>query len=989
MRRAAVALVMLLLCQSVAAAPPPGDPEVVNDICSTWETTDGICDDYDSSLDTTTSDTWVEGSVEMVMEGASTIEMTVKLAIHELPREDLDLLDLNLEGDSNPSDGIPADYIRNYRDLIRDGSSVEDRMVEKVEEIVQQIVEENFPDAAIGPVQPTTEISFFGRERAHCTYDPSIDSIDEENGRSNDPFFPPICMRSSLSLSINPANLGMDPQTGDVDRMMEGLMVMGGQVQSNFTILATAGQYLEYTMIPPDYASVSEVSQPGERFRVGLSSWGSRIAVDNLAGSPLSLPLSLDLITTLDDGRGPPTYPAPELSLDLVVDARDRMNSRIDLDIDIHYLDAETIAEWGLDLETSTIDLGVVTADGIRMFDSELNTDVGALLRTLPIDSLSDTFAQALGVDLMFQPPSFAPADDEGGLMFQHRPSDTCREKLAYRYCLDAGGSSGMTSEYPIVLQTTSMPSEMQVSSIVSRLIQHAEGDIATIDFSILNDEDLAAMMSVLEMELEVDVSYLQDLLPADFPSTDITMTVHLPEWLDSTHSDPDTLVFSAPHEGGSSESVGIEGARPFDWQHAICLESGRGGPGDPSECTDSSEDLICGSNQKTCVSLDVAVHIEKLSFRETRAAVEFEFSAEVILEVYRLGLKLEEDNMEVSPIPADLIRRMVAVGDRRPGGLLAGSEQTATIPFSSGDYDLEISNDGLLNLAVALVAEVERSFEEIENIGAQDIIIGERTYGSDLEIISVPFVIDIEPMDMPLDMEPSDTEPVKVGVSIDSASLTIALVGDEVRVSVAPAAIEANPFVAALSDLGLIFSDFGVGIEGAVFHSIIPPIMENTLWGTIRSSARLQITMPDTVRLTSFESEKGLGEIQEHGDFQILVYRTPVCPTADSWNQCYREHDTIQWSAEVSYAMILGEVAPYIFTIVVFLGLAVSRWKRHRDKRKSAQKDAQDAVEEQMLEMEFAAQMGELEEKLVIEQPSVPEDSKEEGWWSDQSDLV
>jgi hypothetical protein len=86
---------------------------------------------------------------------------------------------------------------------------------------------------------------------------------------------------------------------------------------------------------------------------------------------------------------------------------------------------------------------------------------------------------------------------------------------------------------------------------------------------------------------------------------------------------------------------------------------------------------------------------------------------------------------------------------------------------------------------------------------------------------------------------------------------------------------------------------------------------------------------------------------------------------------------------------MILGEVAPYIFTIVVFLGLAVSRWKRHRDKRKSAKKDAQDAVEEQMLEMEFAAQMGELEEKLVIEQPSVPEDSKEEGWWSDQSDLV
>ncbi len=991
MRRAAVALVLLLLCQSVAAAPPPGDPEVSNDICSTWQTADGICDDYDSTLDETNSDSWVEGRVRMLMEDSTTIEMTIELALYELPRDDLGLLDLDLEGDSNPADGIPADYIRNYRDLVRDGSSVEDRMVEKIEEMIQEIVDENFPDAVIGPVQPTAEINFFARERAQCTYDPDIDSIDEEDGRQNDPFFPPICMRSTLSLNIDPANLGMDPQTGDVDRMMQGLMVMGAEVESNFSTIATAGQYLEYTMIPPDYASVSDVDSPGERFRVGFTSWGSRIAVDNLAGSALSPPLSLDLRATLDDGRGPTSYPAPELRLDLVVDARDRMNSRIDLDIDIHHLSAETIADWGLDLETSTISLDSVSADGIRMFNSELDSDVGSLLRTLPIDSLSATFAEALGVDLMFQPPSFAPADDFGGLMFQHRPGETCRENLAYRYCLDAGGGAGMTSAYPVVLQTTSMPSQMQVSSIVSRLIQHAEGDIATMDLSILTDEDLAAMMSVLEMELDFDLSYLQDLLPADFPSADITMTVHLPEWLDSTHSDPDTLVFSVPHTGGSQQSVGIAGARPFDWQHAICLESGRGIAGAASECTDSSEDLICGSNQKTCVSLDVEMEIERLALRETRAAVEFEFSAEVTLELYRLGLKLEEENVEVSPIPADLIRRMVAIGDRRDGGLLLGSAQKATIPFSTGDYDMEVSNEGLLDLSFALADEVEASFEEIEQIGAQDLVIGTRTFGSDLDIKAVPFSLEIEPMMMPMDMEPSDLEPVKVKVRIDSASLTLALVDDEIRVSIAPAAVKANPLAAALGDLGLVFSDFGISTEGAVFHSIVPPIMEHTLWGTIRSSARLQITMPDSVRLTSFESDLGLGEIREEEGRQILVYRTPVCPTADTWTQCYREHDTIRWSAEVSYGLILGELAPYIFVLVFFLGLAVSRWKRRRDQKKEAAKDANAAMEEKMLEMEFAAQMGELDEVIITDEP--PEaalrdaDEEPEAWWSDQSE--
>ncbi|MEE3201591.1 MAG: hypothetical protein VX224_05930, partial [Candidatus Thermoplasmatota archaeon] len=164
MRRAAVALVLLLMMQTVAAAPPPGDPEVVNDICSTWGGGNGICDDYDSSLDATTSDEWVEGQVRMVMETASTIEMSLELGIYELPRDELDLVEIDLESDSNPSDGIPADYIRNYRDLVQDGSSVEDRMVDYVEEIIQQIVDENFPDATIGPIQPTSEIVFFSRE---------------------------------------------------------------------------------------------------------------------------------------------------------------------------------------------------------------------------------------------------------------------------------------------------------------------------------------------------------------------------------------------------------------------------------------------------------------------------------------------------------------------------------------------------------------------------------------------------------------------------------------------------------------------------------------------------------------------------------------------------------------------------------------------------------------------------------------------------------
>ena len=309
MCRAAVALVLLLMVQTVAAAPPPGDAEVVNDICSTWNSGNGICDDYDSGLDATVTDEWVEGQVRMVMETASTIEMSIEFGIYELPRDELELVDIDLEGDSTTSDGIPADYIRNYRDLVRSGSSVEDKMIDYVEDLIQEIIDENFPGATIGPIQPTSEITFFSREEAACTINPDIDSVDEELDRDNDPFYPPICLRSALSLIIDPTNIGMDPNTGDVDRMMQGLMLMGGEVISNFTTVASSGHYLEYVVIPPSFATVSSVNSPAEIFPLDQSDQaktGARVSINNLAGSPFSEPTLVNLIATLDSGSSPP-----------------------------------------------------------------------------------------------------------------------------------------------------------------------------------------------------------------------------------------------------------------------------------------------------------------------------------------------------------------------------------------------------------------------------------------------------------------------------------------------------------------------------------------------------------------------------------------------------------------------------------------------------------------------------------------------------------
>ena len=99
---------------------------------------------------------------------------------------------------------------------------------------------------------------------------------------------------------------------------------------------------------------------------------------------------------------------------------------------------------------------------------------------------------------------------------------------------------------------------------------------------------------------------------------------------------------------------------------------------------------------------------------------MEFEFTAEVTLEIYRLGVNLEEENMEISPIPADIIRRIIAIGDRKSGGLLEGSNLQATIPLASGDYNLV--QLWLIGLSNALMDEVEIAFEEIEKIGSRTL---------------------------------------------------------------------------------------------------------------------------------------------------------------------------------------------------------------------------------------------------------------------------
>ena len=914
------------------------------------------------------------------MDGASSIQMSLELAIHEIPRHELGLSDLDLQGDSVPSDGIPADYIRNYRDFSRGGLSVQDRLIDRIEDVVQGIVDENFPNASTSPIQPTSEISFFDRQESTCTFNPDIDSTDEENGIENDPFQPPICLQSVLTLEVNPANIGMNPETGDIDRVMRGLMAMGGDVTTNFSTLARSGHYIEYTMYPPSYATIIEVNEPAEIFQPGSEQPrlpGARISLDNLNGGPGGEPISSDLVAVLGDDRDNQDsgiFSGPSLSLDLQIDLRDSMNSRVDLGIGIHHLSAETLDQWGLNLETPTIKLGSVTSDGIRMFHSEMDIDVDQILSSLPIDSLSDSFSRSLGVDVAFQTPSFSSTNHSGGIMFLHRPGETCEEEVSYRYCLGTTGS--MSSTYPITLQSSTVPSEMQISSLLAKLIQYSGGDASTIDLSQMDDEDLATLMSFLRAEFEVDMNFIGDLLPADFPASEITVTIHLPEWLQSSGTDTDSLAFSSINGHSTARDIEITGSRPFDWMHSICRTS------DP--CEEDSIDLVCAPTQKTCVSFLVQVDISRVSIHELTGSVSIEFTSDIVLEIYRLGIDLEIDGVEMSPIPSDAIRRILVMGDRTEGGLLAGSEIEAMIDFGVGEpIEFEVSNAGLRKLSDHLTNSYSEMMSDFGVIYLDQHDLGLDGFSLTADLSSMPFQADFGSVSIGQGPIISDEDPIRLSTKVTNAELSFSLRQDEIIVGISPRSLSSFPSMVISSILPTpVITDSGLLVDGSGISQKVTPLMEHTNFGTIKSSAHIEIILPDSIRLTSFESKRGLAEISTSDGRQVLSYTMPTCLTAETWDECSssRNSDIITYSVEFSWEFLIAELASYIFLLFVFLSMMTIRIRRKRRERKANRirksKDIDDAKLEILMENEFGRISGnvalldetDLEEMIEIE---------------------
>ena len=977
MQRVAVLLVMLLIFPVYSASPPPGEPEVENDICSTWNSQNGVCDDYQSNLDGSTFSEWIKSSIIVNVVNADSVSLTISTAVHELSRSDLDLEDLDLEGDSSLEDGIPADYIRNYLDFERNGFTIEERMVSLIQTNMREYIEDNFDYTEDSLLNTISSVDFSSVGDLQCTYDNSQDSIDEVNGLMNDPFNPPICFRGVFILTLNPDNLGIKENTGDLDRIIRGLLLMGGDVESSFNAKALPGHYVELTVSPPEYSTAFEIDEPGilltKNIPNQLPQRYGHLSLDNTVSEDINSDISESLVMRIKNRDSSSILSIdnhqPSLSIDVLIDARDSSNTEIEMILSIHYLASDTLDNWLVDFEDDEMNIPIITSDGIRMLDYELEEDLSPLLQGIPIEGISTGFSELFGTEIDFIQPTFSASDDLGGLDFRHQNGETCDEMLEVRYCLD--GENAMSGTNPIYIQSSSQPVQVQLSNIIQNMLGSSLGDVSTLDFSIVNDEDLAAAMSIVEVDFSANSKWLQEILPDDFPDTNINLELLLPEWIRSTSQENHLIeIKSLFHEDEIYES-GFEGTRIFDWRHPICLNS------DP--CEDSSNDLVCSSKQSTCFTSKAEFYIKNIAINELSGEINIDFDAELTFSIHRLNVDLGEDNIELIPIPSDLIRRAIAIGDRRDlsfdnqindeGGLLGGSEITAALDFGNGnEINITISNSGMSQFAEDLNEIFPAVISDPRNeISGFPLDLGFGKYELNANLISTPFQFNAGYYEIPETIIPNDLNPINFSASINNAEMSFSSIDDQINLDIHRSSYEAPLSVFEWPFGDPITSDFGITFENSQMQQKIFPIMEHTIFGTIRSSSLIIIHMPDEIRLSSFESSNERGNITEIEGKQVLTYLTPVCPEALTWNDCKKNSDLVTYNLEYSWSFIFVELAPYVIILISLLVLFSVRLIRRRKEKKFLKIQEQELLQSELTEVAAIEAFGSMDSPVVV----------------------
>jgi len=939
--RSAWVLLALLTLSSFAptVAADPGNPEVVNTTCSTWNSTSGICDDYNFEDDATAAMEWVEGRYHIQMANATMMAVTMEWAIYEVSRDIVLLEDLPLGNGSDPEvDGIPADYLRNYLGLVSwNGATVKENLRASVTATVTSMINNGLGTTQGAQTFYVDQITLEGQD-VQCTDDPDIDSADEVAGLRNDAYDPPLCLQTTLSIMVDPAALGMTEVGFEIERAYQGLLTMGGEIRTQMNLTSLPGHLSSYEFVPPAYGELVDISSGGVSipassggFDYAYARWqvDHRDAVDNIQW--LNLSTSITMARREDTTR--PVWIDQEnergIEVEILIDATDERVTTVEVSLAIHYIGAETLEGWDWQLADDRVSMPWVTSDGLRLAHHSGLANLSEFAAKVPFDDLDDSISQYSPTEVSFTEFVFTPPDGDGGLDFSHRPGQTCAENSPSPWCIE--GPTAMNGTYPIYLTSRSNTFELNIGELANSLSDDFGLDSNGYDFTIPTREDQAAILNGVRVMGSVQTDLLAGWMPSDLPPTDVTLTVMLPSHMRSTTGDSRTLTLRHLVGENSSEDISLTGAEPYDWHHPICQS--------PGPCQPTDLDLVCDAQRRTCIAVNIEIDLEDLDVHEWSQSLEMVAKTQIELLIYRIGVpqsSLEnQSSVEIEVMPADLIRRAAVIGDRMDGGLHAPIDADLTVPIDGEDVPLVLTTAGLHQFA----SDVGRVMEDRVNLEVTKMVDDQNP--DDEVMFDIPHVGVSASID---GLEPSpgsaldDRRPIRILLEVDSTTIAVEYLGNDISMTGA-----IGGWTTAMLSVGSLRPQAAqgdiTGIELPRDEDIVvemgAPSFESD-GELIAPAVTLKVTFPRGLGFAFFDSEMGRETLSESGGSQVLVYHLPIC-TANTVEECDQQTDTVTFRMVVGIEFILAELAIYIGTLVGLVLLLIFLRMRRKRRRKEA----------------------------------------------------
>ncbi len=944
----------------------------------------GFCDsrfDVHDGTDDITS--WVEGMYNFNMTSPSEIEFQASLAIREWDRTGLGIFDgmgTVLQYDNiNTDDGLPADVLRAAFDNNTDPNdatspTIKDTLLDEVNGSVTDFLS-GWGGSSTPETSWATSIFLPDEDGNLSAVDCSIDPNENDNGNA---FDPPICISTSVNISLPISGTYGSTLSGvnaeKLNTALEGLLVMGAEVTTKFDVSVEPGHMGTYSIHPPDYATVvraggyigEEVPQDGG-YNTALWVVDNRQDPDDIAPLALGADLNLRLGYRQTVNTAVANVAPDDKSLDLkvTIDMSDENSAFVEVSAGIYQIQTSSLDRWGVPplMSKDKADIPFITADGIRMGYHNGLLDLRDLSNKLPISDIGEAIGNSNnGLNIQmgtveWTHVSQAPLDP-GGLNYTH--GDLCNRGV--HFCLE--GTVAMEDLYPVYLKSVSHTFPMSLADLLGGNLGEGVGFMN----SVTGDDLQKLLNSGVEFSTvlsdETMESFIGDMLPSGM-SADLTMEIVLPEWA-STTGGGDRIELAYKVSGQHDSEISLAGSDSFSWNHAICSNS------TGVACQDGiSPDQVCGSSQKTCAYVEVDLDLGDFSVANlpVTKGVTVEFGLSINLTVHRIAvpdsvfesLNTETTSLGLEVLPADLLRLILDIGARgdpleiefsicdsgksycnqkmpisshNQTGLSGfGEDLSRDLKSYMSDESSKLSSeeDSVLGNVDLSAFFINIAFPQ-EGLVDDDQLIGdEKGIVMSLEIPSVRFTIGLEnSWGELISLAQGGEGGPQIGIATEAGTNAL----------VAPFL---NPMVSAMSGLTDALSsslvsaegirppgELGADVPASILSDIGPDELEIDLGGVVT------LTLPLGVELQNLSAEKGVVVSSFDSDSrQVITYQI-----AQGMGD-----DRLEFELLLTPMWILTQLQFYIMGIIVFFLWRTRRRTAKRKKRRRAA--ALEALEE------------------------------------------